>query len=60
MKYKMKYKGCEIKIWDGKRGLGLQHNSYIAQTIDNPIITVRRNSISELREAIKDEIDRSK
>jgi hypothetical protein len=56
----MIYRGYEIKIWDGKRGLGSKHNSYIAQTIQHPIITVRRNSISHLKNDMRAEIDKIK
>ena len=60
MQQKMVYRGFEIKIWDGKRGLGLRHNSYVAQTTKPPIITVRRNSISHLKNDMRSEIDKIK
>ncbi len=59
MNHTMTYKGHQIKIWDGKGGMGLETKSYLAQTIKPPIITVRRNSISRLKNDIKVEIDKS-
>ena len=58
MKHIMSYKGHQIKIWDGRGGLGIKSKSYLAETIAPPIITLRRDSISRLRNDIKVEIDR--